>query len=234
MAYTSQQLITQAYNVSGVVSQDLEYPTGSQITQGLLLFNQVLSFENVTARTVPYFTYYTFNAVIGQETYFIPNLIEVEVLTFLLDTFRYSTQRKSRRRYWGDPRAQNVNSLPLEWEMERVTGGANINLYFFPNIAYPISFMGKFGLSSAQLEDDLTLIYDNFYIDYLTYRLGERIAGAFQITFPPVNQKLLDMYEQQLRDVSGYDFSVIKTSTLKRREAFSFAQANIGRGYTQA
>lgn len=234
MAFTALQLINNAYDTSGIVALDLETPTGAQTSRGLKLLNAMLSFQGINGRVIPYFKTYTFNGVVGQETYFVENLISIETMTFDLNSVRFSMVEQERIRYFGWPRANNINSLPLTYHLERTKGGANIRVYFFPNQTYPFNLIGKFGLTDVTNQTDLSAIYDEFYIDYLTYKLAQRICGSYTIQFTAENEQILNEYEQTLRDLSPLDFSMKKVSTLQKRTGYSYADANLGRGWEPA
>lgn len=232
MTYSARTLITDAYYTSNIVGIDLETPTGSQITQGLKILNNALSSQNVNGRLIPYFQTYTLNLVVGQELYFIPNLIEIEVDTFDIGSVRYSMAEKQRKRYFGAARANNINSLPLSWNQERTLGGTNLRVYFNPNQIYPMHFIGKFGLDdTVQLDDDLSTVYDKFYLEYFQYYLAQRYCGQFSISLTPENLEILQDYTQKLRDMTKIDLTMFKVSTLQKRVGYSYADINLGRGY---
>jgi hypothetical protein len=156
MPYTVLQLITNAYYISGVVSRDFQTVSGSQYQDGLQMLNEILADKTVEDDMIPYFQKLSFPAVQGQEKYFIQNLIELETLVFFIDTVRYEMRNIERRRYFGSSRANNIQSLPFTYHVERETGGASIYLYFLPNTNYPMEAWGQFGLSSVALNQDLT------------------------------------------------------------------------------
>lgn len=155
MAYTVTNLITDAFYISGIVSREFETVSGPQGQVGLALLNNILTDKAIEKDMIPYYTKYTFNAVAGQETYFIPNLEELDTLVFYLNTVRYQMREVERIKYRGSPRANNISSLPFNWNLERCLGGANISLYFFPNLAYPMEAWGLFRLGSVALNTDL-------------------------------------------------------------------------------
>ena len=132
MAYTVTDLITRAFYLSQVVSRELEEVSGQQISDGLIWLNALLSLKSAHSRLIPYYTEYQFNAVIGQEVYFVPELVQPETLTFNIGPVRYSTQPVPRRAYQGSGRVDNITSLPFNWNFERTLGGANISLVFSP------------------------------------------------------------------------------------------------------
>lgn len=156
MAYTTNQLISGAYYAAGVVSREFETVSGSQIGDGLQWLNEIIGDKVVDQGMIPYETTYNFDAVIGQEVYFIPNLIQVDTLVFFLDSVRYAMSYTKRNQFFGSPRVENIKTLPFEWYFERVTGGGNLYLYFLPDRAYPMEVKGTFRLAPMQLGQDLT------------------------------------------------------------------------------
>ena len=90
MAYTTLQLINNAYYESGIVSRGFETVGGQQATDGLQFLNDLLQDKTVENGLIPYYQKYNFNAVAGQETYIIQDLIEVDTFVFYIDTVRLS------------------------------------------------------------------------------------------------------------------------------------------------
>lgn len=157
MSYTVTKLITEAYYESSVVSREFEVIQGYQLNNGLIWLNQILSDKIVDNGDVPYITtQYHFNGVIGQEKYFIANCMDIQSLTFFIDSVRYQMQPLGRYKYFGTPRANNINALPLSYHYERTFGGINLFVYFFPNQAYTFELTGNFYLDNVTLNQDLT------------------------------------------------------------------------------
>lgn len=232
MAYNATKAITEGYYLSGIVARDQETVSGSQLNDGLSALNSLLSLKSINGRFVPYYTVYDFTAVIGQERYFIPNLIEFEAFTFELDTsFRFPTTGIRRKRYFGDARANNIKSLPVTRHFERTKGGGYIYLYFAPEATYPLQLVGKFGFDTVDYNTDLSTVFDQFYIDYLTYQLARRLCAMNALTLPSETKDILDEYNAELLDMMAIDFSLQKVSTLQRGTSFNYADANIGRGW---
>lgn len=231
MTYSASLVITEAYYLSGIVARDLETPSGSQFPDGLRLLNSLLSLKSITGRFIPYYQTYTFNSVVGQEIYFIPNLIEADAITFNMSEVRFPTTNVRRKRYFGSGRANNVQSLPVTNHLNRTKGGTNIYLWFKPDQVYVMNLIGKFGLTPVTYDDDLSLVYDQFYIDYLQYQLAKRICAFNTISFPEGANQILREYTQELRDLMPLDLSMQKVSTLQRSVSFSYAQANIGKAW---
>ncbi len=232
MSYTARQLITRAYYLSGIVSRQLQTVAGDQITNGFELLNDMMAFKSAHQRLIPYYKEYAFNAVTGQEKYNIPNLVLAETLTFNIGPVRYSMRDTSRKKYFGTARVDNIESLPFNWHIERTFGGADLYIYFIPNTNYPLKLWGKFGFDEiATVDDDLSLLYDKFYLTYMRYALAEYICEDSRITFSAQSAAHLKEFERALTDISPMDLTMDKLSTLRRRYSLSYADVNIGRGW---
>lgn len=232
MSYTARQLITDAYYVSGVLSRGLETPSGQDVSDGLKLLNDLLAIKTANKRLIPYFREYDLTAVVGQEIYFIPNLIDIESFTFNIGPVRYSSIGLSRKDYFSSGRVDNINALPFQWHTERTTGGMDLYIYFLPSDNFPLKIWGKFGFSSVPtLDTDLSTSFDQFYITYLKYGTAEYICAFNNVALQPQNEKILKEYEMMLVDISPKDLSMQKTSNLQKQPGFSWADVNLGRGY---
>lgn len=228
MVYTATQLITEAYQLSSVVSKGYETVGGDQLTDGLQLLNAVLAIKSANKSLIPYFSSYDFPFLAGVEEYFIPKLVELETLVFFLGTVRYSMIAQSRREFFGSPRAENIENLPGYYRVERTLGGSNIFLYFVPNVDYPAKITGRFSLENISLNQDLSLALDAFYIEYLRYALASYICEVNTITFPMPSAKRLTEYENMIRDISPVDLTMSKMSTLNRSTGINYGDVNIG------
>jgi hypothetical protein len=232
MAYTTLQLITNAYYESGIVSRGFETVGGQQANDGLQFLNDLIADKTVENGLIPYYEEYNFNAVIGQEKYFIQDLIEIETFVFYIDTVRYQTDNRARREYFGSSRADNIQSLPGSWHMERCFGGANLYIYFKPNQAYPLTIWGQFRLQQVTINQDLSLTLDRFYINYLKFDLAARLCAEYNYTVPPGVAKALANYEDSISKKSGpMDLRLVKLSSLQRRGGINYGQVNIGKGW---
>lgn len=227
MAYTSLTLITRAYYLSGVVARDLQTVTGSQISDGLFLLNALLGFKGTDLRLIPYFQQYDFDAVIGQELYYVPGLDYVDSLTFNIGTVRYSMREMTRKEYFSTPRVDNVNSLPFSYRVERVLNGSNIYLYFLPADTYEMKVYGKFKLSDVTLNQDLLLTYDTYYIEYLRYALAEYICSDYGVTFPDQSMRKFMEIQKKLLDVSPPDLSIQSRTYFNKGPVMDWQYVNI-------
>jgi hypothetical protein len=233
MSYTVTKLITNSYYLSGILARNLQTITGDQIQDGLDLLNAWIDIKTANVRLIPYFQEYDFQAVIGQEKYFIPNLISVETFTFFIGPVRYSTLPQKRVTYFGAGRIENITSLPFSWHLERCLNGANLYIYFLPNIQYPLQIWGKFALADLSLNQDLLLILDKYYIEYLRYGLAEQICAEYNIPLQPQAYQRLKEVEKIITDISPADLSMQKMSDLHATQnyGYTYADANLGRGW---
>jgi hypothetical protein len=232
MAYTTLQLINNAYYESGIVSRGFETVTGQQATDGLQFLNDLIDDKTVDNGLIPYYLEYDFAAVTGQEMYFIPNLINMDTFVFYIDTVRYQTQNRSRREYFGTSRADNIQSLPGSWHLERCFGGANLYIYFLPDQNFPLTIWGQFRLQEVTINQDLSLTLDRFYINYLKFDLAARLCAEYNYTVPPGVAKALNKYVIDISKKSGpMDLRLIKLSSLQRRGGINYGQVNLGHGW---
>lgn len=233
MSYTVTKLITNAYYLSGKVSPDLETVSGPDFSRGLEMLNKVLSDKFADTRLIPYYTLNTIDLVPAQEKYFIPRLVSISTCTFNIGEVRYSMQNIGRTDYFGTPRVNNINSLPVTWHAERTLGGTDIYVYFLPSQNYPLNIVGKYALLNLtpdELGMDLLLTYDYDYISYLEYSLASYIAQFFGISLPANIQNQLWQYEAKLRDLSPIDLTINKRTWLSSHGGWNYGDVNIGRG----
>ena len=231
MAYTAQTLITRSWYLSGIVARNLQVVTGDQITDGLMLLNALIGWKSFEIDLIPYWTYFEFPAVMGQEMYFLPNVVAIESATFNIGVVRYAMDSVSRRKYFGSTRVDNISALPFDWYFNRSLGGGTLYMYFLPEGNFPIKIMAKYGLDQVTLQEDMLSVYDAAYIEYLRYALAQYMCSEYGILFNPESAKILQAIERQLMDVSPPDLSMTKGSILMRGPALNWADINIGRGY---
>lgn len=233
MPFNVRSLVTKAFHLSGIVSKKLQTVAGDELSDGMDLLNLLLSEKGMDVSLIPYFKEYSFNAVAGQEEYFVPNLVFAETLTFNIDNIRYSLRPSQRKEYFGTSRTENIQSLPYRWRCERTLNGSNVYIYFLPSTNYPLKVWGKFGLDEVTSPDlDLLTIYDRFYIEYLRYGLAEIICAEYNITFLPESRNRLLKIEKKLSDISPSDLTINKRSTLQQRLVGGYGAVNLGRGWT--
>ena len=231
MAYLASQLITRAYFLSQVLARDLQTISGSETDDGLYLLNALLDVKFSDLQLIPYYNNFQLTTVAGQELYFIPNLAEADTTTFNIGTVRFSMNELTRKEYFGTPRVDGLQALPFSYRYERTLGGCNLYMYFVPNQAYLINIWGKFGLSEVTLDQDLSLTYDLFYIEYLRFALAQYICCEYGQTFPDTCEMKLKQIVKKLKSVSPADLSITKRSFFATNTTFDWQYVNLSQGW---
>lgn len=235
MAYLTSNLISDAYYLSSIVSRDFETPTGDQTSDGLNLLNDVIADRTIDNGTIPYTDKLTMNAVNGQSEYFIDNLIDLDVFVFYINGLRFETINQQRREFFGSFRQVNINSLPFNWHVERMLGGAKLYLYFVPDTNYPLEMWGTFRLQQVTLFQDLSLTLDRFYTNFLKFLLAKRLCQFNSFKVPPyVEQQLKEYYEWITNNTNIMDLRTNKYSSLSGGGAINYAIANLSGGWLPA
>lgn len=232
MAYTAQTLITRSWYLSGIVARNLQTPTGDQITEGLMLLNALLAWKGIQIKLIPYWTYNTsYTAVAGQEAYFIENCVAIESVTFNIDVVRYAMDSTSRQQYFASTRVDNISSLPFNWNFNRSKGGGTLYMYFLPAGSYPLKIMGKFGFDEVTLQTDMSLVYDNSYIEYLRYALADYMCSEYGVEMAPRSLELYKRIEHMLMNVEPPDLTTKKSTILADAAGLNYGDVNIGHGW---
>jgi len=231
MAYPASELITRAYFLSQVLARDLQTISGSQMDDGLYLLNALLDVKFSDLQLIPYYNNFQLNTVQGQEKYFIPNLAEADTTTFNIGDVRFSMNELTRKEYFSTPRVDNLQALPFSYRYERCLGGANLYMYFVPNQNYLVNIWGKFGLSDVTLEQDLSLTYDLFYIEYLRFALAQYICCEYGQSFPDTCAEKLKQIVKKLKSVSPADLSITKRSFFGTSTAYDWQWINLSQGW---
>jgi hypothetical protein len=227
MVYTALQLITRAYYLSQVLSRQLQTPDGEQISDGLYLLNTLLDVKASDLHLIPYFQRYTFPTIAGQEEYFVPNLVYPDSITFNIGVVRYSMIDMTRKGFFATPRVDNVQSLPFSYRVERTLDGSNIFFYFVPADVYLIVLWGKFGFNDVTLTTDLSLIFDQYYIEYLRYALAKKICEEWGATYPDATMAEFMRIEKKLMMVSPADLSIQKRTYWTQTPALDWQLVNL-------
>lgn len=234
MSYSVNKLITSAFYLSKVRSQDFQNVGGEDISVGLDLLNEVLSETSINTKMIPYFSSVTIPAVIGQEKYFIENLVEPFSLTFNDTTIRYATTQLSMREFHSTTRIDGVIALPFDVTFTLSLGGCDMYVQFLPADTYPFIIWGKFALSlitMGQLPQDLLATYDMFYIRYLRYLLAQEICNYYGVSFNAELKAVSDRIAANLNDKNPIDLTTRKLNLYDDKNAINWAQVNLGKGF---
>lgn len=233
MPLTALELVNRAFYDSQIVGKNFNTATNDQIKDGLFYLNNLLAQKSADHALNPYYQTDSFTTVVGQEEYFIENLINVETLTFVWQTVRYPSQNYSRVQYFNGFRANTVSTLPLTWHLEREFGGARIFLYPLPNELYEFTLWGQFGLTEVTAATDLWTVYDRFYTDYLEKDLAKTLCMVYGKEVPPGILAAVKRCEAMLSNqVSAPDLTTVKTSTLAVGSSINYAFVNLSGGWT--
>lgn len=231
MSYPALQLVTRSWYLSGIVARNLEQVSGDQASDGLELLNELLDFKASDLSLIPYFKRDTIQLLTGVEEYYVPNLYQIETMTFNLGDVRYPMANESRINYFGQGRVNNINSLPFQWHLEREKGGSRVRVYYRPMQDYVAEITAKFALTEVTLFQDLSLVYDGFYLAYLRYALAEYMCHYYDIAFAPEKKAMLNSMIARLTYVSPPDLTNKKIRFMGNRSALNWGQVNIGKGY---
>lgn len=232
MAFLTSSLITEAYYLSSIVSREFETATGSQMSDGLRLLNELLADRTIDTGTIPYTDKLTMTATATQAVYPIANMIDLEIFVFYINSVRYQTRNQQRRDFFGSFRVVNIQSLPFNWHFERNFGGGTLYLYFVPDVNYPLELWGTFRLSSVTQFQDLSLTIDQFYINFLTYLLAERLCQFNSFMVPADISKQLSKYYQWInKSTNIMDLRTQKLSSLGGGTAINYALVNLSGGW---
>lgn len=232
MTYLTSNLITDAYYLSSIVSRDFETPTGGQMSDGLRLLNDLLADRSIDNGTIPYSSKITMNATPDNPVYPIPNLINMEIFVFYINSIRYETRNQQRYEFFGTFRATNIQSLPFTWHFERNLGGGTLYLYFKPDVAYPLEIWGTFSLANVTEFQDLSLILDQFYTNFLKYLLAQRLCDYNSWNTPQAVMLQLEKYYQWInKSTNVMDLRQRKVSSLATSTAINYGLVNLSNGW---
>jgi len=215
MAYNVRKLITEAYYLTNIVSREFQTIDGAQLALGFSLLNDFLALESISTQNIPYYEQYTFTTEVGKEKYHVDHLVDIESMCFYLSNVRIPMAQKSRKEYFYSGRVEGLNVMPFTFRMERSEGGADLWMYPLSNIPYNIMAMVKYGLAEATSYDqDISAVYDRFYLLYLRYALAELICHHEGVNIPPQVSAKLDKIKSELIEISYPDMRCTCISTL--------------------
>ena len=220
---TTQELIKDAYILSGVVAAEYEDLGSGKLSKGLEILNELIDYKTGVQTLNPYIVQYDLNVGPGlgingsSEQYFIPNLNEPDTATFQLGQVRFKLWPLPSKVYLGESRVNNLASLPSYVYFRRTKGGAYIFLYPFPNKVYPATVWGNFRVSSLDFFEVLEDIFEKYFIRYLRYALAKDLGEYWAISLPSNVLKKIDMMEKDLDKVSPIDLTANVIPTLNSR-----------------
>lgn len=233
MGFNVTQLIEIAYNQANIAPINYTPLSPDQLKLGLYSLNQMLGQVSIDDGLIPYWKDYEGTFVVNQETYEIPNLINIQTFTFILnENVRYPIYPDNYRDYWGSTKPLNIQTLPGVYSLIRDIGGSKVSITPSPDKAYPFTIRGAFGLLDAGYNDDLSEIYDQYYITYLTALTARMICINSSMAIPPQLELHIKDYDTKIRNKSQpLDLTNTYTSVFDGGSTFNYMQAYVGKGY---
>jgi hypothetical protein len=223
------EIINRALVLSGLVSRGLQQASGEQGKDGLFWLNQLLAEKSATGRMLPYYGHIEVTPTIGEKVVFFEGMVTADTFTFNIGDIRYPVKVTNRNRYFGEARAENINSLPYEWYWERVPGGINIYLYFAPGSEYPLKLTGLISFSPVTFDTEMNPIMDAFYQNFLMFELAESICLWSKISMPPATAAKLERLRKEVTDINPKDYTQTKISMYGGDVALSYAGINFAK-----
>ena len=133
--------------------------------------------RNSDGRYISYYDRTEIPAVIGQENYWVDNLVEVDTVTVTLDEVRYPMNYVDRNKYWGEGRVNNITALPYSFYSERqINADTNIPgtmlwFYWLPAQSdYTFEVVGRSSLEVLALSSVISNYLESYYISNLKYK----------------------------------------------------------------
>lgn len=226
------EMINRSLNLANILSRQLDQEDDEEGADGLFWLNSVLREKSSDGVLLPYYAHIPITAIPGQEVYFIANLVTAEILTYTLRGVRYSTRGENRNKYFGTTRAENISSLPYKWYWERVNGGMNIYLYFFPADTYLLTITGLPGLQKVDFNTEFDDFYDDFVQKLLMFELSDALCIFYKLSLPPRTAEKLKELRNKCMNINPRDLSIKKQSLLGNANNLSYMQINLKDGWT--
>lgn len=212
MPYMITELITKAWNLTGIVAAQAETVSGDQLKEGLDHLNDFLALQNANARIIPHTRIQQLTCEAHSEELFVQHLLSLDSLTlneekpscYLLQ----SLPLLGRKEYFHQDYPSFLR--PRFYHLEKTKGGSFLFLSPTPDKAYSLKLVGKFGLTEVNPYDDLSVIYDRDYLLYLRYGLADYLCDLYNHPFSAKGK--LKEIERKLLDASPLDLSMEKIS----------------------
>jgi len=212
MPYTVTELITKAWNLSGIVAAQAETVSGDQLSDGLEHLNDFLALQNANSRIIPHTRVQQLTCVAHSEELFVQHLLTLDSLTLREEKpscyLLQSLPLLGRKQYFNQDYPSFLR--PRFYHLEKTKGGSLLFLSPTPDKAYSLKLVGKFALTEVNANDDLSAIYDRDYLLYLRYGLVDYLCDLYNHPFSAKGK--LKEIERKLLDASPLDLSMEKIS----------------------
>ncbi|WP_342227839.1 hypothetical protein [Rickettsiella endosymbiont of Rhagonycha lignosa] len=210
MSCTVTEIITKAWNLSGIVAAQAETVSGDQLSDGLEHLNDFLALQNANARMIPYTRVQQLTCVAHSEELFVQHLLSLDSLTLSEEKpscyLLQSLPLLGRKQYFNQD--SSLFLRPRFYHLEKTKGGSLLFLSPTPDKTYSLKLVGKFGLTEVNPNDDLSAIFDRDYLLYLRYGLADYLCDLYNHPFSAKGK--LKEIERKLLDASPLDLSMEK------------------------
>lgn len=238
MAYTSRQLIIDSYYLSGIEGISFETISGEEIDVGIRRLNAFIGVKGAQTKLIPYYDIRDYDFISGQEIYDIANLIQLDTLTFFLTNgtgtgtpVRLPVKSQTRFQYLGTARPENISAIPFSYYFQREKGGGQLRVYFLPEQPYKFQISGKYSLASVTLNQDLSTVYDEWYLEYMRYGLAIYLCQYYQAVPPASLVKEMGRLEKFNTTLTPLDLSYKGNSYFGKKGGMNWADVNYGKGW---
>lgn len=102
MTYTVTELITSAWNLTGIVAAQAETVSSDQLSTGLNHLNDFLALQSTESRMIPYTRVHSFECKANWDEFLIDHLLKVDVLT-IKGNGDYPLQSLARKAFFSQP-----------------------------------------------------------------------------------------------------------------------------------
>lgn len=212
MPYTVTELITKAWNLSGIVAAQAETVSGDQLIEGLDHLNDFLALQNANSRIIPHTRIQQLTCVTHSEELFVQHLLSLDSLMLREEKpscyLLQSLPLLGRKQYFNQDYPSFLR--PRFYHLEKTKGGSLLFLSPTPDKAYSLKLVGKFALTEVNANDDLSATYDRDYLLYLRYGLADYLCDLYNHPF--LAKGKLKEIERKLLDASPLDLSMEKIS----------------------
>ena len=90
---------------------------------------------------------------------------------------------------------------------------------------------GKYALTDVTLNTDMSLVYDQFYLEWLRYSLAVKICEEWGASVPDATRAKYNEMTKKLMDVSPADLVMTKRGYFGGSPVLNWQQINIGKGW---
>jgi len=224
-------LIQQSYRFGQILAEEGEDASSTQLSQGLILFNQILNKISIDGFEIPLITEETTNLISGQEDLDLPGWIKLLKVQYLQGTVKLPIELLDFNSYLSQSVITQSSGIPTIGYQKRTQTGITLKVFFKPNSDYPLYLTGYKTLINATLETDLAGSIEGFMQDYFLYQLANDLRDYYQMDSLKILLDKLDVYERKFRNLK-FIRTDIRNINIGGDQPDSLAAINMGGGYS--